>query len=306
MRERGLRALLERWVLAFTRGDEVSILMTETQAALAPPPAVDEPQPAPERTCRAGDSVSAPDLRAGDVIEWHGGTSTVVRWQPDHGEGRLQHRPSADEQGRVHADHFPAMSRSILVRIAPPPSALATAEVPGVGDRNCDVRCQDPPFCRPEICTARSRAPAPPTAEERTTKLADCAHRAPYVLACRKCSAAVERERDAARAELAALRAAHEETARQRQVACNLIAGVFRAWSGGNELAIQGAVMAASRHDEPHVLMRPQVIQDGNAWLAIYGDLATGVVGTGSSPAAACADFDRAWYADAVKGGTKL
>lgn len=45
----------------------------------------------------------------------------------------------------------------------------------------------------------------------------------------------------------------------------------------------------------PHVLMRPTLIQDGNAWLAIYGDLPTGVVGTGKTPAEAMADFDAAW-----------
>jgi hypothetical protein len=50
----------------------------------------------------------------------------------------------------------------------------------------------------------------------------------------------------------------------------------------------------------PHVLMRPTLIQDGNAWLAIYGDLPTGVVGTGSTPAEAMADFDAAWTKPAV------
>jgi hypothetical protein len=50
----------------------------------------------------------------------------------------------------------------------------------------------------------------------------------------------------------------------------------------------------------PHVLMRPTLIQDGNAWLAIYGDLPTGVVGCGSTPAAAMDDFDRSWNKPAV------
>lgn len=50
----------------------------------------------------------------------------------------------------------------------------------------------------------------------------------------------------------------------------------------------------------PHVLMRPTLVQDGNAWLAIYGDLPTGVVGTGSTPAEAMADFDAAWTRPAV------
>ena len=46
---------------------------------------------------------------------------------------------------------------------------------------------------------------------------------------------------------------------------------------------------------EPHVVMRPEVTKDGNAWLCIYGDLPTGVVGCGETPEKACADFDRAW-----------
>jgi hypothetical protein len=50
----------------------------------------------------------------------------------------------------------------------------------------------------------------------------------------------------------------------------------------------------------PHVLMRPELVQDGNAFLAMYGDLPTGCVGTGSSPAEAMADFDKAWYRAAV------
>lgn len=50
----------------------------------------------------------------------------------------------------------------------------------------------------------------------------------------------------------------------------------------------------------PHVLMRPTLVQDGNAWLAIYGDLPTGVVGTGKTPAEAMADFDQAWTRPAV------
>lgn len=50
----------------------------------------------------------------------------------------------------------------------------------------------------------------------------------------------------------------------------------------------------------PHVLMRPKLIQDGNAWLAIYGDFETGVVGTGKTPAAAMSDFDVKWHKEAV------
>jgi hypothetical protein len=50
----------------------------------------------------------------------------------------------------------------------------------------------------------------------------------------------------------------------------------------------------------PSVLYRPELLQDGNAWLAMYGDLPTGCVGTGDTPAAAMADFDAAWHRKAV------
>ena len=59
--------------------------------------------------------------------------------------------------------------------------------------------------------------------------------------------------------------------------------------------AAEAAFQAEIKRQLPHVLMRPALIQDGNAWLAIYGDLPTGVVGTGSTPAEAMADFDVAW-----------
>jgi hypothetical protein len=50
----------------------------------------------------------------------------------------------------------------------------------------------------------------------------------------------------------------------------------------------------------PSVLFRPTLLQDGNAWLAMYGDLPTGCVGAGDTPAAAMADFDAAWNRKAV------
>ncbi len=53
---------------------------------------------------------------------------------------------------------------------------------------------------------------------------------------------------------------------------------------------------AAHARNSPHVIYGARVTQDGNQWLALVGDdLATGVVGCGDSPAAACAAFDRAW-----------
>jgi predicted RNase H-like HicB family nuclease len=48
---------------------------------------------------------------------------------------------------------------------------------------------------------------------------------------------------------------------------------------------------------EPSVMYKPTLSQDGNKWLAIYGDLPTGVVGVGNSPEEAMRDFNRAWTA---------
>lgn len=53
---------------------------------------------------------------------------------------------------------------------------------------------------------------------------------------------------------------------------------------------------AALELQRPCVIFKPTLTQDGNAWLAIYGDLPTGVVGVGDTPAAAMLDFDTAWY----------
>ncbi|MEG1654825.1 MAG: hypothetical protein RRZ38_15820 [Hafnia sp.] len=49
-------------------------------------------------------------------------------------------------------------------------------------------------------------------------------------------------------------------------------------------------------YSRPSAVFRPQLSQDGDAWLAIYGDLPTGVVGCGESPAEAMADFDKKWH----------
>ncbi|WP_213758434.1 hypothetical protein [Citrobacter freundii] len=46
---------------------------------------------------------------------------------------------------------------------------------------------------------------------------------------------------------------------------------------------------------EPSVLYKPTLTQDGDKWLAVYGDLPTGVVGIGDSPAEAMCDFNRKW-----------
>ncbi|HBW7291453.1 hypothetical protein [Klebsiella pneumoniae] len=52
---------------------------------------------------------------------------------------------------------------------------------------------------------------------------------------------------------------------------------------------------------EPSVLYRPTLSQDGDKWLAIYGDLPTGVVGVGSTPEEAMREFNKAWLAPVTK-----
>lgn len=53
----------------------------------------------------------------------------------------------------------------------------------------------------------------------------------------------------------------------------------------------------------PHVVMRARVTQDGGKYLCVYGEnIQDGIVGEGDTPAAACADFDRAWKEGATRG----
>ena len=57
--------------------------------------------------------------------------------------------------------------------------------------------------------------------------------------------------------------------------------------------SIQATVL---KYEAPHVLMRPKVYPDGNAWCALYGDnIQDGVCGFGDTPAKACDDFDNCW-----------
>lgn len=55
-----------------------------------------------------------------------------------------------------------------------------------------------------------------------------------------------------------------------------------------------------SEHATPAAIYRTTLSQDGNAWLAIYGDLPTGVVGTGDSPEEAMQDFNKQWFKSAA------
>jgi hypothetical protein len=48
-------------------------------------------------------------------------------------------------------------------------------------------------------------------------------------------------------------------------------------------------------------MYRPVLSQDGNAWIALYGEnVAVGVVGTGSSPEEAMYAFDTVWFKKAT------
>lgn len=68
--------------------------------------------------------------------------------------------------------------------------------------------------------------------------------------------------------------------------------GVLNGQWNAAEMAFQAEVLRSS----PHVLMRPAVFPDGNAWCALYGEnLQEGVCGFGDTPALACADFDKNW-----------
>ncbi len=62
-------------------------------------------------------------------------------------------------------------------------------------------------------------------------------------------------------------------------------------WNAAQETSVTEQARRA-----PHVLMRPAIFPDGNAWCALYGEnIQEGVVGFGDTPAAAAADFDLAW-----------
>ncbi len=45
----------------------------------------------------------------------------------------------------------------------------------------------------------------------------------------------------------------------------------------------------------PHVIHNAQVIQDGNQWCCILGDLPTGVARFGDTPEKGCTEFSRIW-----------
>ena len=59
-------------------------------------------------------------------------------------------------------------------------------------------------------------------------------------------------------------------------------------------------------HTRPSALFKPALSLAGIGWIAIYGDLPTGVVGIGDSPAAAMRDFDNNWLKKQEAGDSAL
>lgn len=60
----------------------------------------------------------------------------------------------------------------------------------------------------------------------------------------------------------------------------------------------EAIAIVRNEHTRPSVMYRPEVFIDGASWCALYGkDLQHGVAGFGDSPEAACADFDKNWWA---------
>lgn len=71
-----------------------------------------------------------------------------------------------------------------------------------------------------------------------------------------------------------------------------------RLWSDLSHYGLCAFNQIVAEYTRPFVVMRPKLAQDGNAWIAYYGeDLATGVVGVGDTPYEAAKDFDKVWWA---------
>lgn len=54
--------------------------------------------------------------------------------------------------------------------------------------------------------------------------------------------------------------------------------------------------MEVAERTRPSAIFKPSLTLDGDTWIAIYGDLATGVVGCGKCPHDAMIDFDASWH----------
>lgn len=56
-------------------------------------------------------------------------------------------------------------------------------------------------------------------------------------------------------------------------------------------------VEQAALYTLPHVMMRPRIFPDEEAWCALYGEnIQEGVCGYGRTPEEAANDFDHVWY----------
>ena len=78
----------------------------------------------------------------------------------------------------------------------------------------------------------------------------------------------------------------------------NAVERVMRAENVGHyfQMACADIQQSAAEYSRPSAVFKPTLTQDGNAWLAVFGDLPTGVVGCGYSPAEAMYDFDKKWF----------
>lgn len=54
-------------------------------------------------------------------------------------------------------------------------------------------------------------------------------------------------------------------------------------------------IQSGGMEPRPYEVCRPTMTKDGDAWLCILGDLPTGIVGCGASPAEAAYEFDKEW-----------
>lgn len=63
--------------------------------------------------------------------------------------------------------------------------------------------------------------------------------------------------------------------------------------------AQQELYRVSEEHTRPSILFKPELVADGDHWMALYGpDLAVGVAGFGKTPDEAMRAFDAAWTSE--------